>query len=211
MRYVWDPFVRIFHWSLVIAFGVAFYTHASEWDRITHTKAGYVAGGLILSRILWGFLCTGYAKFKSFPPNPEGAVRYAWRTLQGRSKPFVGHNPAGSLVIYLLLALGLLTVTSGFLVFNDGWLFNAPDLLHAIHFYSAWTWLGFVCIHVLGVITESVVHKDNLIVAMFTGVKRDVGSAVEPKNQENVSRETRRIFTIFGIPCRWVVKIFDKK
>ena len=61
------------------------------------------------------------------------------------------------------------------------------------------------------VITESIVHKDNLIVAMFTGVKYDAGSAVEPKNQENVSRETRRIFTIFGIPCRWVVKIFDKK
>ena len=211
MRYVWDPFVRIFHWSLVIAFGIAFYTHESEWDRITHTKAGYVAGGLIISRIFWGFLCTGYAKFKSFPPNPEGAVRYAWRTLQGRSKPFVGHNPAGSIVIYLLLALGLITVTSGFLVFNDGWLFNAPDLLHTIHFYSAWTWLGLVCIHVLGVITESIVHKDNLIIAMFTGVKYDVNEAVEPKNRDNVSRETHRMFAIFGVPCRLVQKLFSKK
>jgi cytochrome b len=195
----------------VIAFGVAFYTHASEWDRITHTKAGYVAGGLIISRIFWGFLCTGYAKFKSFPPNPEGAVRYAWKTLQGRSKPFVGHNPAGSLVIYLLLALGLITVISGFLVFNDGWLFNAPDLLHAIHFYSAWTWLGLVCLHVLGVITESIVHKDNLIIAMFTGVKYDANQAVEPKNRESVSRETYRVFAIFGLPCRWVLKLFGKK
>lgn len=211
MRYVWDPFVRIFHWSLVIAFGIAFYTHASEWDRITHTKAGYVAGGLIVSRIFWGFLCTGYAKFKSFPPNPEGAVRYAWKTLQGRSKPFVGHNPAGSLVIYLLLALGLITVISGFLVFNDGWLFNAPDLLHAIHFYGAWTWLGLVCLHVLGVITESIVHKDNLIIAMFTGVKHDANQAVEPKNRESVSRETYRVFAIFGLPCRWVLKLFGKK
>jgi cytochrome b len=195
----------------VIAFGVAFYTHASEWDRITHTKAGYVAGGLIVSRIFWGFLCTGYAKFKSFPPNPEGAVRYAWKTLQGRSKPFVGHNPAGSLVIYLLLALGLITVISGFLVFNDGWLFNAPDLLHAIHFYSAWTWLGLVCLHVLGVITESIVHKDNLIIAMFTGVKHDANQAVEPKNRESVSRETYRVFAIFGLPFRWVLKLFGKK
>jgi cytochrome b len=195
----------------VIAFGVAFYTHASEWDRITHTKAGYIAGGLIVSRIFWGFLCTGYAKFKSFPPNPEGAVRYAWKTLQGRSKPFVGHNPAGSLVIYLLLALGLITVISGFLVFNDGWLFNAPDLLHAIHFYSAWTWLGLVCLHVLGVITESIVHKDNLIIAMFTGVKHDANQAVEPKNRESVSRETYRVFAIFGLPFRWVLKLFGKK
>ncbi len=211
MRYVWDPFVRIFHWSLVIAFGVAFYTHESEWDRITHTKAGYVAGGLIISRICWGFLCTGYAKFKSFPPNLEGAVRYAWMALQGRAKPFVGHNPAGSLVIYLLLTMGLLTVGSGFLVFNDGWLFNAPDLLHSIHFYSAWTWLGLVCIHVLGVITESIVHKDNLIYAMITGVKHDVAEAEEPKDDEMVSRETHRVFAIFGVPCRLVLRLFSKK
>ena len=211
MRYVWDPFVRIFHWSLVVAFGIAFYTHASEWDRIIHTQAGYVAGGLILSRIIWGFLCTGYAKFKSFPPSPEGAIRYAWMTVQGRSKPFVGHNPAGSLVIYLMLIMGLSTVTSGFLVFNDGWLFDAPDLLHSIHFYSAWSWLGLVIIHVIGVITESILHKDNLVLAMFTGVKHDANHAEEPKNRDSVSRETYRVFAIFSFPYRLIVRLLTKK
>ena len=211
MRYVWDPFVRLVHWSLVIAFSVAFYTHDSEWDRIIHTNAGYVAGGLLISRIFWGFLCTGYAKFKSCPPNPEGAVRYAWMALQGRAKPFVGHNPAGSLVIYLLLIAGLLTVFSGFFVFNDGWLFNAPDLLHDIHYYSAWSWVGLVCIHVLGVITESIMHKDNLIVAMITGVKYDVNESQEPHNDEMVSRETHRVFAIFGFPFRWILRLFTKK
>ncbi len=63
----------------------------------------------------------------------------------------------------------------------------------------------------LGVITESIVHKDNLIVAMFTGVKYDANEAVEPKNQENVSRETHRIFAIFGVPCRLVLRLFSKK
>ena len=52
-RYIWDPFVRIFHWSLAIAFGVAFYNHASEWDRMIHIEAGYVAGALIVARIIW--------------------------------------------------------------------------------------------------------------------------------------------------------------
>ena len=63
MQYVWDPFVRIFHWLLVIAFAVAFYTHASEWDRLIHVRAGYVAGFLLLARIVWGFTKTGYACF----------------------------------------------------------------------------------------------------------------------------------------------------
>ncbi|MEN9725177.1 MAG: hypothetical protein RLZZ98_686 [Pseudomonadota bacterium] len=208
MRYVWDPLIRIFHWSLVVAFGIAFYTHASEWDRVIHVRAGYVAGTIIISRIIWGFLNTGYASFQSFPPEPERAVKYVWRTFQGRAKPFVGHNPAGSLVIYLMLIAGLMTVTSGFFVYNDGWLFNAPALLHDLHFYSAWAWLGLISLHVTGVITESILHKENLIIPMFTGVKHDVRNAVEPKNSDTVSRETYRAFAILGAPFRWFLRLF---
>ena len=203
MRYVWDPFVRICHWSLVAAFTVAFLTHESEWERLTHTKAGYVAGILLISRIIWGFLKTGYARFQSFPPDPEAALKYTWRTMQGKSKPFVGHNPAGSLVIYLMLIAGLSTTVSGFLVYNDGWLLDYSDVLHDIHFYSAWGWLILVCGHVLGVITESILHKDNLIIAMFTGVKYDVKESVTPEDEKVVSRETIRIFALFTIPFKW--------
>lgn len=203
MRYVWDPFVRICHWSLVAAFTVAFLTHESEWERLTHTKAGYVAGILLISRIIWGFLKTGYARFQSFPPDPEAALKYTWRTMQGKSKPFVGHNPAGSLVIYLMLIAGLSTTVSGFLVYNDGWLLDYSDVLHDIHFYSAWGWLILVCGHVLGVITESILHKDNLIIAMFTGVKYDVKESITPEDEKVVSRETIRIFALFTIPFKW--------
>lgn len=203
MRYVWDPFVRICHWSLVAAFTVAFLTHESEWERLTHTKAGYVAGILLISRIIWGFLKTGYARFQSFPPDPEAALKYTWRTMQGRAKPFVGHNPAGSLVIYLMLIAGLSTTISGFLVYNDGWLLDYSDVLHVVHFYSAWGWLILVCGHVLGVITESILHKDNLIVAMFTGVKYDVKESVTPEDEKIVSRETIRIFALFTMPFKW--------
>lgn len=210
MRYVWDPFVRICHWSLVAAFTVAFVTHASEWDRVTHTNAGYVAGALLISRIIWGFLKTGYAKFQSFPPDPEAALRYTWRTVRGRAKPFVGHNPAGSLVIYAMLVMGLSTVISGFLVFNDGWLLDYSDVLHDVHFYSAWGWLVLVAGHVTGVITESLLHKENLILAMFTGMKYDVNHSVKPKDNKVVSRETIRIFAIFTLPFRWLYRWFCK-
>jgi cytochrome b len=192
----------------VAAFTAAFVTHASEWDRVTHTKAGYVAGTLIISRIIWGFLKTGYARFQSFPPDPEAALRYTWRTVRGRARPFVGHNPAGSLVIYAMLVLGLSTVISGFLVFNDGWLLDFSDVLHDVHFYSAWGWLILVCGHVIGVITESVLHKENLILAMFTGMKYDVEKSVKPKDNKVVSRETIRIFAIFTLPFKWLYKWF---
>lgn len=172
MPYVWDPFVRIFHWSLVGAFIVAFLTYGSEWRRVLHADAGYVAGALILARIGWGCMKTGYASFESFPLHPIQAAQYVWQILHGHAKRFIGHNPAGSMVIYALLALGLLTVGSGVLVYNDGWLIDEPEMLQTIHAYASWSWLGLVIVHVGGVITESILHHDNLIFAMFTGFKR---------------------------------------
>lgn len=172
LRYVWDPFVRIFHWSLVGAFSVAFYTHASEWDRALHVQAGYVVGGLLLARIVWGLVATGYANFDTFPLNPIHAMKYFLHILRGRAKHYIGHNPTGSLVIYAMLAIGLTAVVSGWLVYNDGWLIDEPDLLQAIHHYSTWGWLALVGLHVCGVLFESFAHRDNLIWAMVTGCKR---------------------------------------
>jgi cytochrome b len=172
MQYVWDPFVRIFHWSLVIAFTVAFYTHASEWDRLIHVRAGYVAGFLLVARIVWGLTKTGYAGFRSFPFDPRQATKHIYHVLKGNARRYIGHNPAGSLVIYAMLVTGLTAVGSGWLVFNEGWLIDQPELLQTIHQYSTWGWLVLVAIHVIGVVTESILHKDNLIRAMITGCKR---------------------------------------
>jgi cytochrome b len=169
---VWDLFVRIFHWSLVAAFTVAFYYHDSEWDRLKHAYAGYTVAGLLVSRIIWGFMRTGYASFRSFPFNPIGAIKYIYNTLTGHARRFIGHNPAGSIVIYTMLVLGLTTVVSGYLVINDGWLIDSPYLLRDIHFYASWSWLGLVVMHIIAVVLESVIHKDNLIRAMITGCKR---------------------------------------
>lgn len=208
MRYVWDPFVRIFHWSLVIAFTVAFLTHESEWQRVTHVNAGYVAGALILFRIVWGFMKTGYASFQAFPLNPVQAARYVWQVLRGSAKPTIGHNPAGSFIIYALLGMGLLTIASGWLVYNDGWLIDNPELLQDIHFYASWGWLGLVSVHVLGVITESILHKDNLVSAMFTGVKQHVEDPNESDFDKNVSRETLHAFARWTLGLRRIYKSY---
>lgn len=172
LRYVWDPFVRLFHWSLVVAFGVAFYTHASEWERLWHVNAGYVAGGLIIGRIVWGLMATGYASFRSFPFSPMRALRYLFSLLRGTARHYIGHNPVGALAIYAMLAVGILAIGSGCIVYNDGWEMIDPDFAYYLHRYLTWGWLVLVFIHVSGVIIESVIHRDNLIWAMITGCKR---------------------------------------
>lgn len=173
-QYIWDPFVRLFHWSLAIAFGVAFYYHNSMWDRMLHVQAGYVAGSLILFRILWGVIGKGYANFRSFPPNPILAAKYILHLTKGNAKRYIGHNPTGAIVIYAMLIIGLTAVGSGILVFENGWIFTDAYIgtYQTIHFYATWGWLLLVGTHVVGVITESILHKDNLILAMITGCKR---------------------------------------
>lgn len=90
---VWDPVVRLFHWSLVIAFTVAWLT-GDELKRI-HEWAGYTIVGLLVIRILWGFVGTSYARFGNFLYRPSTVMKFLLDTARFRAKRYLGHNPAG--------------------------------------------------------------------------------------------------------------------
>lgn len=171
MLYVWSLFVRTTHWLLVTAFTVAFLTSQDMWYEGIHVKAGYTAGGILLARIVWGITAKGYCNFAKFPFRPIEGLRYAWNTLTGHTKRFIGHNPAGSLVIYGMLVVGVLTVASGILHFYEAYI-DWSDNLGEIHKALAWTWLALVGTHICGVVVESILHKENLITTMITGFKQ---------------------------------------
>lgn len=107
---VWDPLVRIFHWSLVAAFTIAYLTE-DEWQDI-HVLAGYTVAGLVAFRIVWGFIGTQHARFRDFVFTPKTTLRYLKDMLAFRAKRYLGHNPAGgAMVIVLLIALAGTTLT----------------------------------------------------------------------------------------------------
>ena len=104
---VWDPLVRIVHWTLVLAFFIAYFT---EDDFITlHVYAGYTVIGLALFRIIWGFIGPRYARFSNFVTPPGVAWQYLKDTLALRAKRYLGHNPTGSTMVVLLLVNLLIT------------------------------------------------------------------------------------------------------
>lgn len=178
---IWDPFVRVFHWTLAAAFFVAWLV---EDDYLAlHTWAGYTVLALVTARILWGLIGSRHARFSDFVRTPGEAFAYALDAVRGRARRYLGHNPAGGLmIVVLLLILPIIAVTgiavlgaeegtgplATFMADRPPWL---EDVLEEVHeFLSNFTML-LVAIHVAGVVVESLVHRENLVRAMFTGRK----------------------------------------
>ena len=179
---VWDPLVRVFHWSLASLFMIAYIT---EEDFLgLHTWAGYAVLALVLVRILWGFVGTRYARFSSFIFPPTHIREFLKDTLLLRARRYLGHNPAGGAMILLLMASLIITTLSGIALYGAdehagpmaAWFFGAgeywDDVLEGLHEFFANFTLLLVLVHVGGVIVESLIHKENLVRAMFNGYKR---------------------------------------
>ena len=178
---VWDLPVRIFHWSLVLSFLLA-YLSEDDWLDL-HVLAGYSIAGLISFRLLWGFIGSRHARFRDFIRSPRMVISYLKDVLAFRAKRYLGHNPAGgAMVIALLLSL-LFTTLSGLVVYGTeemagplaGLLSATPhwlgEVLEEIHEFFANLTLLLVIAHVVGVVIASLQHRENLVHAMFTGKK----------------------------------------
>ncbi len=107
---VWDPLVRIGHWTLVAAFFTAYFTEDDLMD--VHTWAGYTVAAVVLIRIVWGFIGSKHARFGDFIYAPAKVLAYLKNLLARKPQHYIGHNPAGgAMVVALLLSLAATTFT----------------------------------------------------------------------------------------------------
>ena len=164
---VWDIPTRVFHWLLAGSFAGAFVTAESETWRDVHVLLGYTVVGLIAFRLLWGLVGTHHARFRSFAFGPSQTLAYLKSLARGAPQHYVGHNPAGSWVIYGLLALGLVSGITGYAVYNE----IGGEWLEELHEGAANSMLALVGVHIAGVLVSSLLHRENLVRAMLTGYK----------------------------------------
>lgn len=165
---VWDPFVRVFHWSLVTLFAIAYVT-GDEIERV-HNVAGYTIAGLLALRIVWGFVGPRHARFTDFVRSPREAFRYLRDAMLLRARHYIGHNPAGGLMIIALIVMLAGTCMTGTLMTTDA--YWGSEAMEDVHGALANATVGLIVLHVLGVLIASFEHRENLVKAMLTGRKR---------------------------------------
>lgn len=164
---VWDPFVRLFHWSLVTCVVGNWLNEAGDPP---HRYLGYVAAGLVISRIVWGFIGTRHARFSDWVPSPASLRNYLQQLRQGKHWQAPGHNPAAALMMLTLMLVVLALGVSGWLSTTDQ--FFGEEWLEDLHQGLATTLQIMVLLHMLAAIIESWKQKQNLIWPMVTGNKR---------------------------------------
>ena len=174
-RLIWDLPTRVFHWALAGSFLGAYLLAEDDGSRNLHVMFGYTVAGLLVFRLLWGFMGSTHARFRDFAYGPGAAAAYLRDLVHGRARDYDGHNPAGSWAIYALLALAAATALTGWLQYNG----IGGEAFEEIHEAFANAWLVMVAVHVAGVVVASVAHRRNLVASMITG-RRDGGSAAEP-------------------------------
>lgn len=165
---VWDPFVRIFHWSLVALFIVAFVT-GDKFERL-HIGVGYAIVALIALRVVWGFVGSRHARFSDFVRPPAETLGYMRKALRGRAPRYLGHNPAGGLMTLALLGMIAAIASTGFMMTTDT--FWGAEWVEDLHEALVYATLALIALHVVGVLVSSYEHSENLIKAMITGHKR---------------------------------------
>ncbi len=178
---VWDLPTRVFHWLWVCSFTVAFITHDADRYLHIHVFAGYVFLALLLFRLCWGFCGSHHARFQHFSYSPARLWRYLRRLPSLTREHYVGHNPAGAWAVFTLLGLGFLIALTGLFTLGleegHGPLFfwfdpQQGEVWHEWHECVSWLMLGLVAVHLLGVLFESLLHRENLPRAMITGHKQ---------------------------------------
>jgi cytochrome b len=166
---LWDPFVRLFHWSLAAAFLLnRFLTEAGE---SVHEWLGYAAVGLVALRVVWGFAATGAARWDHFWPTRSRLAAHLRELRAGQPHRQLGHSPLGAVVmIAMMLGIVLLGVT-GFAMQEIDY-FWGDERLNVLHAWLADAVLVLAAVHVMAAVLQSLWLRENLPLSMVTGRRR---------------------------------------
>lgn len=185
---IWDPALRIFHWSLAIAVTAGWLLGKFGPLQMTvHFWMGYAVAALLLFRLVWGVIGPQNARFTTFVRGPGAVLRYL-RTLPVRAggavtAPVTGHNPLGGWSVVAMLVVLALQVITGLTLDPEDYINTGPLAGYvssdwnrealALHHTLGGILMVLVVLHVGAILFYRFWKKQDLVTPMVTGRSRD--------------------------------------
>jgi cytochrome b len=178
---IWDLPLRIFHWLFAITILASWYTSDQDHDLIElHMQLGFLAIGLIVFRLLWGFIGSKHSRFASFLPTPKQLFSYIKNLTNNKNVTSVGHNPLGSLMVIVMIGLVSLQAVSGLFINDD--IFSAgpyygsvskeiEQVMMFLHHHTFDYMIAAIALHLIAIFYYVRIKKQSLILPMITGKK----------------------------------------
>ncbi len=190
---VWDGWVRLFHWSIVLLV-IAQYVTAELSLMAWHFRCGYLVLALLVFRLGWGLVGSDTARFARFLKSPLEALAHLKHLTRREPDTEVGHNAAGGWMVLGLLALLLAQVATGLFANEEpgeSYAAHGPFALQVGDALSAGLTelheLGFnlllvaIGLHVAAVLAYAVLKRHDLVRPMVTGFKQLPASIPAPR------------------------------
>jgi cytochrome b len=214
---VWDLPTRLFHWVLALSvIGSVVTAKIGGGAMVWHFRLGYLALGLLLFRIAWGFVGGRWSRFASFVRGPGVVLRYLRSEQRPGEHLDVGHNPLGAGSVLAMLVLLAAQVATGLVaddeIANVGplnkWVATATGLA-ATSWHKTWgQWivLALVALHVAAIVFYLVRKKSNLIAPMLGGDK-PLAADVPASRDDAGSRALALVLALLAAAVvAWVVR-----
>lgn len=176
---VWDWSIRVFHWSLPSLIFLLWWSQRNG-DLDQHFLFGQILTGLLIYRLIWGFIGTPYARFCQFLPGPRRLLAYLGGFFSSNKPVYLGHNPLGGLMVLVLLGAVTFQLVTGLFTSDDIFFFG-PLYNSVSSSTSAWMsgWhhrffdglLVLIGLHLLAIIVYRI-RGEKLVSAMVTGHKQ---------------------------------------
>ncbi len=189
---VWDGPLRLFHWTLVALIVAAYATRKVSPDLIWHMRIGYAILILLTFRFLWGIVGSSTARFASFAYAPWSAIRYGIDFALRRPRPYLGHNPLGGTMVFVMLGLLAAQAMTGLFTYDDHTELDGGPLAATVaestmalmtrwHIWLFDILLIVIALHVFSSFAYAIWKREDIVRPMVTGRKRAADFEDEPE------------------------------
>lgn len=174
---VWDLLLRLCHWSFTLLIPAMWWTaENSAWG--WHRRLGLVLLGILVFRVLWGFVGPQTARFASFVKGPGAVIAYL-RGQMADAATRIGHSPLAGWSTLALIGAMLLQVGMGLFSGDpyDGMTGPLNPLVGVMTADMLTDWhetffnvvLGLICLHLAAIVFYASVKREDLVTPMVSG------------------------------------------